>query len=295
MVVHHLNCGTMHAFGFPPTEGGGGFFKRGRGVIHCLLVDTGDGLVLVDTGWGRHDHRNPSPAVRQFMNLTGCRRDINETAIRQIEGMGYDPAAVKHIFVTHMHLDHAGGLPDFPAAAVHIFAAELEACLHPRRPSEWYAYPPEHREHGPKWQAHTLQGDKWFGMNCTPPIQVGETKIVMVPFTGHTRGHCGVALRMGDQWLLHCGDVYGYYRQADPVQPYDHPSGRLMEWLVTTGFKMPRRHWFSIRKLRKTHGDQIQAFCGHDTHEFELCCTKVRRFAQTDSSGLDSIHDLGRT
>ena len=117
MQIHHLNCGTMRAYGFPLDDGTGGFFKRGHGVIHCLLVDTGAGLVLVDTGWGTRDYTNPSPAVRQFTSFVGCPCDLNETAIRQVQILGYDPAEVTHILVTHMHLDHAGGLPDFPAAS----------------------------------------------------------------------------------------------------------------------------------------------------------------------------------
>ena len=276
MKIYHLNCGTMVAFGFPLDDGTGGFFKRGHGVIHCLLVDTGDGLALVDTGWGMCDCTDPSPAVRQFTSIIGCPRDLNETAIRQVERLGHDPADVQHIFLTHMHLDHAGGLPDFPAATVHVFANEMEACLHPRTLMEWRAYRPEHRAHGPRWQPHTLQGNQWFGLDCTLPVRVGEAEFVMVPFVGHTRGHCGVALRMGDRWLLHCGDVYGYYRQADPVQPYTHPSGRLMETLTTTGFNMPRRHWAQIRKLVQEHGDEIQTFCTHDLREFELCTTGVQ-------------------
>jgi glyoxylase-like metal-dependent hydrolase (beta-lactamase superfamily II) len=272
--IHHLNCGTMHGFGFPSDDETGGFFKRGRGVIHCLLVNTGDGLALVDTGWGTRDCTDPSPAVRQFMDMTGCPRNLDETAIRQIEALGHDAAEVKHVFLTHMHLDHAGGLPDFPAATVHLFAAEMEACLHPRTPMEWHAYRPEHRAHGPKWQPHTLQGDRWFGLDCAPSLRVGEAEFVMIPFTGHTRGHCAVALRTGEQWLLHCGDAYGYYCQADPVQPYTHPCGRLMEAIVTTGFNMPRRHWACIRSLLRAHGDEIQTFCAHDAHEFELCARR---------------------
>jgi glyoxylase-like metal-dependent hydrolase (beta-lactamase superfamily II) len=271
MRIYHLNCGTMYAFGFPLDDNTGGFFKRGHGVIHCLLVDTGDGLALVDTGWGTRDCTNPSPAVRQFANLVGCSYDLDETAIRQVEALGHDPTDVEHIFLTHMHLDHAGGLPDFPAATVHILADELKACLHPRSLMEWYAYRPEHRAHGPKWQPHTPQGNQWFGLDCTPPIRVGGVEFVMIPFTGHTRGHCAVALRMGDRWLMHCGDAYAYYGQVDPVKPYAFPSGRLMEILVMTGFRIPKRHRARIRQLVQAHGDEVQTFCAHDAHEFELC------------------------
>jgi glyoxylase-like metal-dependent hydrolase (beta-lactamase superfamily II) len=273
MKIHHLNCGTMHAFGLPLRDGTGGFFKRGHGVIHCLLVGTGDGLALIDTGWGVRDCTAPSLIVRQFADFIGCPRDVNETAIRQVETLGYDPAEVKHIFITHMHLDHAGGLYDFPSAIVHIFADELEACLHPRTPMEWFAYRPEHRIHSPMWQPHQLQGDEWFGLNCAPPIRVGEAEFVMIPLTGHARGHCGVALRLNDRWLLHCGDAYGYYRQVNPVQPYTYPSGKLMEFIVTTGFKMPRRHWECIRKLLQAHSDKIQTFCAHDAYEFDSFIT----------------------
>jgi glyoxylase-like metal-dependent hydrolase (beta-lactamase superfamily II) len=269
MEILHLNCGTMYPYGLPSDDDTGGFLKRGYGVIHCLLVDTGDGLVLVDTGWGQRDCSSPSAAVRQFMDIIGCPGDLGETAARQIETLGYAPGDVKHIFLTHLHMDHAGGLADFPAATVHVYDRELEAYRHPRTLVEWRAYRPEHCAHDPKWQVHGSADALWFGLSSTPSIRIGEIEFVMIPFIGHTRGHCGVAVRMGGRWLLHCGDAYGYYRQVGSVQPYRHPCGKLMEAVVMTGFRIPRQHLECIRKLLREHGDQVQTFCSHDSHEFE--------------------------
>ena len=170
-----------------------------------------------------------------------------------------------------MHLDHAGGLGDFPTATVHILAEELEAFLHPRSVREWAPYRPEHRSHGPKWRPHTLQGNLWFGLDCTQPIRVGEAEFVMIPLTGHTRGHCAVALWVGDRWLMHCGDAYGYYGQVDPAKPYAFPGGKLMEIVLMTGFRIPKRHRARIMELVQMHGDEVETFCAHDAFEFTRC------------------------
>ncbi len=40
---------------------------------------------------------------------------------------------MRHIVLTHLDVDHAGGLPDFPDARVHVFAREHETMLDPPR------------------------------------------------------------------------------------------------------------------------------------------------------------------
>ena len=59
MRVHHLNTGTMCPIGRRLVNGTGSIFQRARMVCHCLLVETNDGLALVDTGIGLDDIANP--------------------------------------------------------------------------------------------------------------------------------------------------------------------------------------------------------------------------------------------
>ena len=90
------------------------------------------------------------------------RAEIAETAIKQVEALGFDAGDVRRIVATHLDPDHSGGLPDFPDAEVHVFARELEAALDPQlRERPRYSRSP--LAHGPNWVRHEVEGDDWFG------------------------------------------------------------------------------------------------------------------------------------
>src|SRR3954451_16566557 len=130
--------------------GQGGLLAEARLVAHCLLIEAGDGVVLVDTGFGTGDAADPGRLGAPFRALVRPKCEESETAVRQIEGMGLDPGDVRHIVITHLDLDHAGGLGDFPEADVHVFAPELEAARSPSM-RERTRYIDAHWAHGPKW------------------------------------------------------------------------------------------------------------------------------------------------
>lgn len=95
----------------------------------CLLIETDKGPVLVDTGMGMQGYEHPSRLVRFFITAFGIEMDPERAAVRQLTHFGDGPEEIKHIILTHLHFDHAGGLMDFPNAKVHLYRKEYEAML----------------------------------------------------------------------------------------------------------------------------------------------------------------------
>ncbi len=114
MKIHHLDCGTMC-----PILGKLTVNEMGIMVCHCLLVESPAGLILVDTGYGLGDCADHKRLHILLRLSSRPRLDPAQTAVRQIEALGFRAADVRHIVVTHLDVDHAGGIGDFPAATVH--------------------------------------------------------------------------------------------------------------------------------------------------------------------------------
>ena len=247
---------------------GEGGLTGARIICHCLLIEAADSLLLVDTGMGLEDTRHPHRRLgAPFTAAFGVRADAAETAFEQIRGLGFDPGDVRHIAVTHLDLDHAGGLPDFPAADVHVFAPEKEAALQPKL-RERARYPKCHFEHGPRWQVHAVDGDSWFGFESIRVLPGVDPEVLLIPLTGHSRGHSAVAVRDDDGWMLHCGDAY--FHRSEVADPPDCPSGLRVFQSVMAADNSARKHnQERLRELSRDHGNEVRLFCSHDPVELE--------------------------
>ena len=272
MKVHHLNCGTMCPVGGRLMDGPDRGSGPARLVCHCLLIETDrSGLVLVDTGLGIQDVRSPRPRLsRFFMTLNRPQLIEEETALRQVERLGFRAGDVRHIVITHLDFDHAGGIEDFPQAMVHVYGTELAAARERRggmtgrgryRPLQW--------DEGVHFQTYEVGGDAWFGFQSVRNLQGLPPEIAMVPLIGHTWGHCGIAIRAEGGWMLHAGDAYFYISEMDTASPRCTPGLRFYQWMMEVDRSARLANQERLRLLKRERGPEIRIFCAHDAVELQ--------------------------
>ena len=269
MKVVHLNCATLCPLGGHWINGSASPCQRARLVCHVLLVETSGGLVLVDTGLGLDDVRGRSRRRTRQLRMLGGTLHERETAVHQVAALGYSPDEVRHVVLTHLDLDHAGGLPDFPRATVHVMALEHEAATLRRTFLEKRRYWPEHWAHRPRWVLHHPdQGERWFGFECARQIMGLPPELLLVPLAGHTRGHAGVAVETREGWLLHAGDAYFHYGQVNPSEPWCTPGLLAFQRVCAWDDAARARNVERLRELAGQHREQVTIFSAHDPAEF---------------------------
>jgi glyoxylase-like metal-dependent hydrolase (beta-lactamase superfamily II) len=270
MRIHHLNCISQCALGGRLMD------HRSKGLraklaCHCLLAETDRGLVLIDTGYGLRDVTDPRSRLSAFflrLNAPELREEL--TAVRQIEALGYTARDVRHIVLTHLDFDHAGGLDDFPAAAVHMMAFEIEDAVRQRswldrqrfRPQQWSSYE--------RWHAYESSTmNRWFGFDCVRDIPGLPPEILLVPLIGHTLGHAGVAVHGDGGWLLLAGDAYFDHHEMDLDHPTCLPGLRLYQWMMEKDRAARLGNQERLRELIRNQGPAVHVICSHDPYELE--------------------------
>jgi len=271
MRIHHLNCISSCPLGGRLMDGVTGCIAcRARLACHCLLVETGEGLVLVDTGFGLHDVRNPRSRLSAFF-LALLSPDFREdmTAVRQVEALGFRAQDVRHIVLTHLDFDHAGGLDDFPWATVHMMRDERDYAALQKTWLDRQRFRPQQWHTQARWRVHEVRdGEPWFGFQCVRDLRGLPPEILLVPLRGHTFGHAGVAVRGRERWTLLAGDAYFDHRELDEHHPRCTPGLRAYQWMMDKDRTARHLNQARLRALRRAQAGHLDIFCSHEMSEF---------------------------
>ncbi len=220
MRIEHLRAAVMNPLTMPGLP------------AHVFLLHTDDGLVLVDTGFGTGDAADPGRRIGPVKAILRPELEERHTVLAQLRARGHDASDVTHVVLTHLDIDHAGGLSDFPDAVVHTTADEHAAAVTAPDALDKRRYRPAQLEHGPRFELHGGRGDEWrFGLTGHEVLP----GVVLVPMPGHSRGHAAVAVETSDGVVLHAGDaVFDASHVADAT-----PGGRpLRPVRAARGFEL---------------------------------------------------------
>ncbi|WP_245679342.1 MBL fold metallo-hydrolase [Actinomadura hibisca] len=218
------------------------------------------GLVLIDAGLGTHDIARPAERLgADWIAYAAPVLDPAETALAQVERLGFVPADVRHIVLTHAHNDHVGGIADFPGATVHLHEAEYADAVAAAGPG-----PHDWRTYGDGDGG----GDSWHGFAGARPAEGLPPEILLIPLGGHSPGHLGVAVDLGDRTLLHAGDTYFHHGEVDRPDPVVHPLMQLVQEGAEADRALRLENLARLRALVLDPASGVEVFSAHDPWEF---------------------------
>jgi N-acyl homoserine lactone hydrolase len=170
---------------------------------YAWAIEHPEGVIVVDTGAAAH--LKSLPRWHPYFQLS-VRFDIEpeQEVGPQLRDRGIGARDVKTVVLTHMHIDHDGGLAHFPHSRIVVSGDELARTSGIRGailgylPNRW-----------PTW--FDPQPLAWRPTPCgpftrsTPLTAAGD--VVAVPTPGHTPSHFSVIVRDGDEQIMFAGDA----------------------------------------------------------------------------------------
>lgn len=254
--VHHLNCGSFR-FGL---------------VTHVLVCETDSGLVMVDAGIGNADIDSPISRLGRAALALGPALERNETALAQLQRLGYSASDVRHIICTHLDYDHISGASDFPDALVHVTATEHDAATTRPGVASKLRYRPHHLPIDMRIKTYGGQGEPILGFSTGYSV-AGLDDFTLIPLPGHTAGHAAVAIRAGKRgWLMHAGDAF-YHQSSIGLGKRNsvlrHRALRVMESMLAAEPERIRINHGRLKELANSPDIGINVFCSHDRSALE--------------------------
>lgn len=177
-------------------------------VMRCLLVETDDRKILIDSGVGdKQDEK--------FLKNFGLFGDDN--LLKSLNKFGFSEEDITDVFHTHLHFDHAGGtikydenrnlVPTFPNANIWVGKKHWENAINP----------------------NARERASFLKENIQPMLESGKLKFIddeieLFPdfhvkiFNGHTIGQLLPHINYNGKWIVYCGDLFP--SSAHVYEPY---------------------------------------------------------------------------
>ena len=173
--------------------------------IYAWAIEHDEGIILVDTGETARVHeRGYHPRWHPFYRRAG-RFSVHpdEEIGIQLRALGIGARDVRHVVLTHLHTDHAGGLSYVTGSRVWVARGELQRATGIAGRVQGYL---PHR--WPKWwQPEFIRFDRQpFGPFPEAMALTRRGDVLIVPTPGHTPHHVSVVV-CGEPSILLAGDT----------------------------------------------------------------------------------------
>jgi N-acyl homoserine lactone hydrolase len=224
-----------------------------RMPVPCFLVAHPKGTLMWDVGVIPDDDVEKAGAG-------GARYDVNSTAAAvvsrtlrgQLASIGYRPADITYVAISHAHKDHTANLNQFAASTWLTPPAEREFMW--RRNNERVE---------PRFFS-ALEKSKWIPVDKDEYDVFGDGKAIIKAAPGHTPGHQVLVLDLASVGkVMIAGDLYHYpaereFRRAPPDNEFNVPQSAasratIEEYLARTKATIWIEHeWAAIARLKKS-------------------------------------------
>jgi len=189
---------TFEKFSFAATAG-------------SILVRHPAGDLLIDTG--NSSRFNEEISVYPFLlrlKLKSLAGELNPPVPLPglLQRVKEDPTKLRWVILSHVHLDHAGGLMDLPHVPVLLTGEELQFANDPRTQAKGFTIA-AHTARFPAANTPTLQFEpKPYELFDESADLYKDGSVVVVPLRGHTPGSVGIFVNLSpDRRIFYVGDA----------------------------------------------------------------------------------------
>ena len=195
------------------------------------------GPFLVDTGLHGSVAAKPRENLGRAVSWAARPRlEPGDDVPSQLRARGVDPREIRLVVMTHLHLDHASGMAEFPGATFVVSEAEWEDATTGNRPL-LRGYVPRHYDYAFDYRTvsftENIASYSTFGRTFD---LFGDGSVRLAYTPGHSAGHMSVICRLADRDFVIAGDAIYTLGQLEtapgPARPFDpHTFNRSLQEL----------------------------------------------------------------